>query len=235
MSCKDYLELKPGMEVKLSYEPWGYKNVDAVIDSVGVKFHCDEENNCGVFHPIIVCYTGKCRLTFNGPSVWETLVIKPCRKVQVKNLFVGDVIERGIHRGFVKYVGEETATIQWFNKLGLKTYDNFYGKEIDDAEVVGHVDLWNLLGSVKMEDDKSIGKLYCDVEVRVNGSKYNPFNKLENISTKDLVEELKKRIGVETFVVGVEDRYLLHLIYPEYHGCGTRSEEGPATILIITD
>ena len=27
MSCKDYIELKPGMEVKLSYEPWGYKNV----------------------------------------------------------------------------------------------------------------------------------------------------------------------------------------------------------------
>lgn len=86
-----------------------------------------------------------------------------------------------------------------------------------------------------MEGGKSIGKLYCDVEIRVNGSKYNPFNKLENISTKDLVEELKKRMGVETFVVGVEDRYLLHLIYPEYHGCGTRSEEGPATILIITD
>jgi hypothetical protein len=86
-----------------------------------------------------------------------------------------------------------------------------------------------------MEDGKSIGKLYYDVEIRVNGSKYNPFNKLENISTKDLVEELKKRMGVETFVVGVEDRYLLHLIYPKYHGCETRSEEGPATILIITD
>ena len=45
---------------------------------------------------------------------------------------------------FVKHVGIEFATIQWFSKLGLKTYDNFYGKEIDDAEVVGHIDLWNL-------------------------------------------------------------------------------------------
>jgi len=36
MSCKDYLELKPGMKVKLSYESWGYKNVDTVIDSVDV-------------------------------------------------------------------------------------------------------------------------------------------------------------------------------------------------------
>ena len=84
-----------------------------------------------------------------------------------------------------------------------------------------------------MENGKSIGKLYCDVEIRVNGSKYNPFNKLENISTKDLVEELKKRMGVETLVVGVEGRYLLHLICPEFHGI--KSEDGPATILIVTD
>ena len=54
MSCKDYIELKPGMEVKLSYEPWDYKNVDAVIDSVGVKFHCDDENN--VVYSILLLY-----------------------------------------------------------------------------------------------------------------------------------------------------------------------------------
>ena len=132
------------MKVKLSYEPWGYKNVDAVIDSVGVKYSYEKNFNCGVFHPIIVCYTGKCRLTFNGPINWETLVIKPCRKVQVKDLCVGDVIERGVYRGFVKYVGEETATIQWFSNFDLITYDNYYGKEIEDAEVVGHIDLWNL-------------------------------------------------------------------------------------------
>ena len=60
-------------------------------------------------------------------------------------------------------------------------------------------------------------------------------DELGGAPTEDLVEELKKRMGVETFVVGVEDRYLLHLIYPEYHGCGTKSEEGPATILIVTD
>ena len=146
MSCKDYLELKPGMEVKLSYEPWGYKNVDAVIDSVGVKFHCDEENNCGVFHPIIVCYTGKCRLTFNGPSVWETLVIKPCRKVQVKDLCVGDVIENSVWRGFVEKVfSDEYVGVQWYDKLNNPTsYYNYSSDEMIDVEVVGHVDLWNL-------------------------------------------------------------------------------------------
>jgi hypothetical protein len=132
------------MEVKLSYEPWGYKNVDAVIDSVDVEYHYDEAHNCGVFQPVVVCYVGKYRKTFKGPINWETLVIKPCRKVYVKDLKVGDVIERDNQRGFVNYVGEKSATIQWFSKLGLKTYDDYYSKEIDDAEVVGHVDLWNL-------------------------------------------------------------------------------------------
>ena len=120
MSCKDYIELKPGMEVKLSYELWGYKNVDAVIDSVGVEYSYDKEYNCGVFHPLIVCYVGRHRITIDGPSVWETLVIKPCRKVQVKDLKVGDVIERDNQRGVVNYVGEKFATIQWFSKPGLK-------------------------------------------------------------------------------------------------------------------
>lgn len=118
-----------------------------------------------------------------------------------------------------------------------------------------------------MEDGKSIGKLYYDVEINVDCKKrmthkekmdklideldylntaevesllktaetFKIKNEIGGIPTKDLVEELKKRMGVETFVVGVEDRYLLHLIYPEYHGCGTKSEVGPATILIVTD
>ena len=144
MSCKDYLELKPGMEVKLSYEPWGYKNVDAVIDSVGVKFHCDDENNCGVFHPIIVCYTGKCRLTFNGPSVWETLVIKPCRKLNMKDLKVGDVIERDNQRGFVKSKYDDEVGVIWYNTVDTHCYITCYYDVIKDAELVGHIDLWNL-------------------------------------------------------------------------------------------
>ena len=118
-----------------------------------------------------------------------------------------------------------------------------------------------------MENGKSIGKLYCDVEISVNCKKdlthrekmdkiiddldylvtseldallattkaFKEREELSGVSTKDLVEELKKRMGVETFVVGVEDKYLLYLFYPDYYGCGTRTEEGPATILIITD
>lgn len=144
MSCKDYIELKPGMEVKLSYEPWGYKNVDAVIDSVGVEYSYDKEYNCGIFHPLIVCYVGKHRITINGPSVWETLVIKPCRKVQVKDLKVGDVIERGNQRGFVKSIYDGKASIIWFNAVDTYCYITSYCNVIKDAELVGHIDLWNL-------------------------------------------------------------------------------------------
>ena len=131
------------MEVTLSYEPWGYKDVNAVIDSVGVDYHYDETYNCGVFHPIIVCYVGKCRITFNGPSVWETLVIKPCRKVYVKDLRVGDVVEHGYKRGFVKFKKDTGVTILWFTKDN-EPYSYPHTHVIKDAEIVGHVDLWNL-------------------------------------------------------------------------------------------
>jgi len=144
MSCKDYIELKPGMEVKLSYEPWGYKNVDAVIDSVDVEYSYDEEYNCGVFHPLIVCYVGKYRMTINGPSVWETLEIKQCKKVYVKDLRVGDVIERGNKRGFVKFKKDTGITVLWQDKEKGYTCSLPETVVIEDAELVGHVDLWNL-------------------------------------------------------------------------------------------
>ncbi len=146
MSCKDYLELKPGMKVTLSYEPWGYKDVNAVIGSVGVDYHYDETYNCGVFHPIIVCYVGKYRMTFNGPSVWETLVIKPRRKVYVKDLCVGDVIERDEMRGLIEIVSNENVYIRWYDKSCKVTYYTNYRNDIifENTEVVGHVDLWNL-------------------------------------------------------------------------------------------
>lgn len=144
MSCKDYLELKPGMEVTLSYEPWGYKDVNAVIDSVSVDYHHDEIHNCGVFHPIIACYVGKYRMTFKGPSVWETLVIKPCREVYMKDLCVGDVIERGIQRGIVTYIQTDGVKIHWFLKGSKHSYTMSYFEDLDGVEIVGHVDLWNL-------------------------------------------------------------------------------------------
>ena len=132
------------MEVKLSYEPWGYKNVDAVIDSVGVKYSYEEDSNCGVFYPFIVCYIGKYRMYFDGPSVWETIVIKPCRKVYVKDLCVGDVIERDNQRGFVKSNYDDEVGVIWFNTVDTHGYITCYCNVIKDAEVVGHIDLWNL-------------------------------------------------------------------------------------------
>ena len=144
MSCKDYIELKPGMEVLLSYEPWGYKDVHAVIESVDVEYSYGEKYNCGVFHPLIVCYVGKHRMTINGPSVWETLEIKQCKKVYVKDLRVGDVIGRGNQRGFVKSSYDNKVDVIWFNTVDTHCFNTCYSDIIDNAEVVGHVDLWNL-------------------------------------------------------------------------------------------
>ena len=134
------------MKVKLSYEPWGYKDVNAVIDSVGVDYHYDETHNYGVFHPIIACYVGKYRMTFNGPINWETLVIKPCRKVYVKVLCVGDVIERDEMRGLIEIVSNENVYIRWYDKSCKVTYYTNYRNDIifENAEIVGHVNLWNL-------------------------------------------------------------------------------------------
>ena len=65
------------MEIFLSYEPWGYKNVSAVIDSITAEYCYDERTNCGILYPHITCFVGKHKITLTGPCVWETLVIKP--------------------------------------------------------------------------------------------------------------------------------------------------------------
>jgi len=127
------------MEVLITDPIHGLSNEKAVVKKLEAVYYV-ENANIGI--DIVFDVDGKEYSVYYPKKT--SITINPCRKVQVKDLCVGDVIERGIHRGFVKYVGEESATIQWFSKLGLKTYDNYYGKEIKDAELVGHIDLWNL-------------------------------------------------------------------------------------------
>ena len=139
MSCKDYIELKPGMEVLITDPIHGLSNEKAVVKKLEAVYYV-ENANIGI--DIVFDVDGREYSVYYPKKT--SITIKPCRKVQVKDLCVGDVIERGVYRGFVKYVGEEIATIQWFSNFDLITYDNYYGKEIKDAEVVGHIDLWNL-------------------------------------------------------------------------------------------
>lgn len=56
---------------------------------------------------------------------------------------------------------------------------------------------------------------------------------LKNVSTRDLVEELKKREGVETCGISLEESYSLEVDHNGYHD--TYVDEGPAIILIVTD
>jgi uncharacterized protein YkvS len=139
MSCKDYIELKPGMEVLITDPIYGLSNEKAIVKKLEAVYYV-ENANIGI--GVVFDVNGREYSVFYPKKT--SITIKPCRKVYVKDLKVGDVIERGILRGFVKYVDEESATIQWFSKPGLKTFDNYFDKEIKYAEVVGHIDLWNL-------------------------------------------------------------------------------------------
>ena len=56
---------------------------------------------------------------------------------------------------------------------------------------------------------------------------------LKNVSTRDLVEELKKREGVETCDISLEESYSLEVDHNGYYD--TYVDEGPAIILIVTD
>ena len=56
---------------------------------------------------------------------------------------------------------------------------------------------------------------------------------LKNVSTRDLVEELKKREGVETCDISLEESYFLEVDHNGYHD--NYVDEGPAIILIVTD
>lgn len=56
---------------------------------------------------------------------------------------------------------------------------------------------------------------------------------LKSVSTRDLVEELKKREGVETCDISLEESYTMEVDHNGY--CDTYMDEGPAIILIVTD
>lgn len=58
---------------------------------------------------------------------------------------------------------------------------------------------------------------------------------LSAVPTCRLVEELVKREGVTEYGVGVEDRYLLQIAYPETKGCGETCDTGPVRILVVID
>lgn len=74
-------------------------------------------------------------------------VIRPCEKFNVKDLRVGDVIEYDNQRGFVDNVESDRVRIKWYNKF-YEHYEHglwmYHSSVIKNAELVGHVDLWNL-------------------------------------------------------------------------------------------
>ncbi|ULG72975.1 BC1881 family protein [Macrococcus brunensis] len=58
---------------------------------------------------------------------------------------------------------------------------------------------------------------------------------MEQFTTKELVEELVKRIGVEEVLAEVEDRYDVKVTESNQNYSETTFGLGPARILIVTD
>jgi hypothetical protein len=138
MSCKDYLKLKPGMEVLITDHNQGFIDKKVVIKEISANFY----NNKSIGYDI--CFEENGREYYLSHFYTPSVTFKPCKKINVKDLCVGDVIERGDQRGFVTYIQTDGANIHWFVKGSKHGYAMSYFEELDDVEIVGHVDLWNL-------------------------------------------------------------------------------------------
>lgn len=139
MSCKDYIELKPGMEVLITDPIYGLSNEKAVVKKLEAVYYV-ENANIGI--GVVFDVNGREYSVFYPKKT--SITIKPCRKVQVKDLCVGDVIERDNQRGFVKSKYDDVVDVIWFNTIDTHCYIMCYCNVIKDAELVGHIDLWNL-------------------------------------------------------------------------------------------
>jgi len=139
MSCKDYIELKPGMEVLITDPIHGLSNEKVVVKKLEAVYYV-ENANIGI--DIVFDVDGKEYSVYYPKKT--SIIIKPCRKVQVKDLCVGDVIERNDNRGMITYKDGNWVNVLWYKGTGEYSRSMSYDIEITDAELVGHVDLWNL-------------------------------------------------------------------------------------------
>ena len=131
------------MEVLITDPIHGLSNEKAVVKKLEAVYYV-ENANIGI--DIVFDVDGRVYSVYYPEKT--SITIKPCRKVQVKDLCVGDVIENSVWRGFVEKVfSDEYVSVQWYDKLNNPTsyYSYSYSSdEMIDVEVVGHVDLWNL-------------------------------------------------------------------------------------------
>ena len=135
-----YIELKPGMEVLITDPIYEFVDTHAVIGEVKIFYsrwsgHFD-------FELTYASDGGEYKVCYSQPTYVK---VKLCRRVYVKDLCVGDVVKQGERRGIVKCKNTyEMVVILWIGKGTNDHYSIAYPDVIEDAEVVGHVDLWNL-------------------------------------------------------------------------------------------
>ena len=135
-----YIELKPGMEVLITDHNQGFIDKKVVIKEISANFY----DNKSIGYDI--CFEVNGREYYLSHFYTPSVTFKPCKKINVKDLRVGDVIERDEMRGLIEIVSNENVYIRWYDKSCKVTYYTNYRNDIifENAEIVGHVNLWNL-------------------------------------------------------------------------------------------
>ena len=127
------------MEVLITDPIHGLSNEKAVVKKLEADYYV-ENANIGI--GVVFDVDGREYSVYYPKKI--SITIKPCRKVYVKDLCVGDVIKRDNQRGFVKSKYDDEVGVIWFNTIDTYCYITNYCNVIKDAEFVEHIDLWNL-------------------------------------------------------------------------------------------
>ena len=133
------IELNPGTEVLITDPSQGLKDAPATIKSVGAVYHAVAKQV-----EFSIVYNTGLKTHEIGYFKDLGLVVKPRDVVKLADLKVFDVIELGENRGIVCGCNNKGVGIQWFNQLIPVGGRQYYYRDIEDAKLVGVVDLWKV-------------------------------------------------------------------------------------------
>ena len=133
------IELNPGTEVLITDPSQGLKDAPATIKSVSAAYHAVAKQV-----EFSIVYDTGLKTHEIGYFRDLGLVVKPHNVVKLADLKVFDVIELGEKRGIVCGCNKEGVGIQWFNQLIPVGGREYYYRDIEDAKLVGVVDLWKV-------------------------------------------------------------------------------------------
>ena len=134
------IELNPGTEVLITDPSQGLKDAPATIKSVSAVYHTVAKQ---VEFSIVYDAGLNTHEVRYFKDLW--LVVKPRDVVKLADMKEFDLLELGEKRGIVlECRADGGVSIQWFNKQIRVGGTQYYYKDIEDAKLVGVVDLWKV-------------------------------------------------------------------------------------------